>query len=119
MTYRLTQTFPCGTTCWESDGNYDGKYAAKDGSLHNSPEEATERNKAVEKASIVKAAYEACLRIIEESPTYHRHCLEVKPGPCHCEICAYVRGNVTEFNRNIADLESQIQRLTAEMAKVA
>lgn len=45
------------------------------------------------------ATLQEAIEIIELSPTFHKHrgCQSL----CHCEICAYVRGNVTELRARL------------------
>lgn len=57
--------------------------------------------------------------IIELSPTFRAH--SDKPTLCHCEICAYVRGNVTELRAKLAIPSDQLalDRLIADKVQQA
>lgn len=50
-------------------------------------------------ALIVGAAMEQVIDILEMSPTFHKH--TTAGTLCHCEVCAYVRGNVTEIRARL------------------
>lgn len=49
-------------------------------------------------------AINECIRILEESPTYHQH-----SHPCYCEMCSYVRGNITEMRALQQRLRSEAE----------
>ena len=55
------------------------------------------------------------IEIIEFSPTFHKH--QDGAALCHCEICAYIRGNVTEIRVSIADLTAQLSALEPKGGK--
>jgi hypothetical protein len=56
--------------------------------------------------------------IIEASPTYRNH--TGQPKLCWCDMCAYVRGNVTEINATtLADAQAALARFKADAVREA